>query len=100
MNQMIGADRQPVAIPGDDPDLQIRTADSETGGNRRRPAMDGVESVGIHVIGKTAGTADPRNEDDVLPWDAQFTANFRHDALHLCQDGIITTTRTPTDILV
>ena len=52
MEQMVAADGQRVAVAGHDPDVKIRLRQLEAGGHRRRAAVDGVEAVGRHVIGK------------------------------------------------
>ena len=58
--------------------------------------MNGVKSVGIHVVGKPARTADTRNEDDIFLGDAEFGENL----LHLGKDRIIAAPRTPADVLI
>ena len=85
MYQMVGADTKAVSVTGDDPHLQVRPAQAQTRGNSRRPAMNGVKTVGIHVIGEAAGTTDSGNKHDVLARNLQFLADSGHHALYLRQ---------------
>jgi hypothetical protein len=58
--------------------------------------MDGMHAIGIHIIRKAAAAADPGYDHDILAGNTQG----RHYFLHLCQDGIITASRTPSHFLV
>jgi hypothetical protein len=66
VDQMIGADRQPVSVAGDDPYRQLRIGALDARRNRRRAAMNPVKPIRIHVVGKPRRTADPRDEHEVL----------------------------------
>ena len=79
---MVAADAQRIAVAGDHPHHQVRAAGLQAGGNRGRAAVDGVKSVGLHVIGKTAGAANAGYENDFLARHPQI----RHDLLRLRQD--------------
>ena len=96
VNQMVAADRQAVAVAGDDPDLQFGLGDLDAGRHRRRPAVDRVEAVGVQIIGKPAGAADAGDEDEFLARDAQGGQDF----LHLGEDGVVAAARAPADFLV
>ena len=62
VHQVVAADRQRVAVARDDPHQQIGPADLEAGGHRRGAAVNRVDAVGVHVIGKPARAADARDE--------------------------------------
>src|SRR5262249_40669749 len=62
----------------------------------RRPAVDGVKAIGVHVVREPARAADPGDEDDVLLGDAEVG----HRLLHGAQDGVVTASRAPPDVLV
>ena len=50
VDQVVAADRQRVAVAGDDPHRQVGPGDREPGGDRRGPAVDGVHAVGVEVV--------------------------------------------------
>src|SRR5258708_28039012 len=58
--------------------------------------MDGMHSIGIHIIGKPAATTNTGYDHYIFPGDPQPG----HDLLHLRQDRIIPATRTPANFLV
>ena len=66
VNEVVAADGQPVAVAGDYPDLKIGPGHLEPGGNGRSPAVDRVETKGVHVIREPAGAADARDEDQFI----------------------------------
>src|SRR5207247_4425214 len=78
------------------PDREIRPRDLQPAGNCRRTSVDAVEAIGVHIVGKPAGTTDARNENDIMSRDIEV----RHHPLYLCEDGVITATRTPSYILI
>ena len=55
-----------IAIAGDDPHVELGVGQLETGGDRRRAAVDGVKPVRVHVVGEAARAADARYEHRVL----------------------------------
>ena len=55
-----------VAVAGDHPHRQVGPAGFQAGGHGRRTAVDRVDAVGVHVIGKAAGAADARDEHDLF----------------------------------
>ena len=96
MNEVIAADTQGIPVARDDPDREIGIGDLDARGNGRGPPMDTVKSVGVHVIGETAGTADPGDKDEFFARNVELW----QDLLDLGQDGIIPTTGTPTNLLI
>src|SRR3546814_4125009 len=52
VHRMIAADRQPVAVAGDDPDVEMRIRELQPRRERRRAAVDRMEAIGFHIIGK------------------------------------------------
>ena len=93
---MIAANGQTVAVAGYQPDIHLWIGQLDAGGKGGRPAMDGVETIGRHVIGKARGTADTRDEDNVL----RRRTNIGQGFLHALQNGVVATTGTPSDFLI
>ena len=60
VDQVVAADRQAVAVAGDHPHVEIGSRDRDAGGDRRRPPVDRVHPVGVHVVREAARTADAR----------------------------------------
>src|SRR4051812_48138355 len=58
--------------------------------------MNTMHSISIHIIWKTAAAANTGYDHDIFFRDAQRG----HDLLYLGQDGIITTSRAPADLLI
>src|SRR5579862_847189 len=76
--------------------MQVRPAHGDAGRHGWRPSVNGVDAVGVHVIGKTGTAADTRHEHGVFTAGAQF----RHQHLHGHQDGEVPTAGAPPDLLV
>ena len=57
--------------------------------------MDGVETVGLHVIREPAGAADAADDDEVLALDAELGKR----ALERVEDRVIAATRAPADVV-
>ena len=96
VHQVVAADRQRVAVARDHPHRQVGPAGFESGGHRRRPTMNRVDAVGVHVVRKPAGATDAGDEDDLFGRDAER----RQDLLHLGQDRIVPAARAPTNFLI
>ena len=75
VEDVVAADRERVAVAGDDPDHEVRPGGLEAGRERRRPAVDRVEAVGVHVVRQPARAADAADEDDVLLGDSRSRAS-------------------------
>src|SRR3546814_4688710 len=52
VHRMIAADRQPIAVAGHDPHVEIGVRELQSRRKGRRAAMDRVEAVCFHIIGK------------------------------------------------
>src|SRR5207247_6936043 len=61
-----------------------------------RTAVDAVHPVRLHVVREARGAADTGDEHDVLARDPEL----RHEALHRGEDRVVTTARTPPDVLI
>ncbi len=96
VHQVIAADRQPVAVAGDDPHRQIGPAGFQARGHGRRPAVDRVDAVGVHVIGKPAGAADAGDEHHLF----RRHAERRQHLLHLGQNRIVAAAGAPANVLI
>ena len=96
VEHVVAADGEAVAVPGHHEDLEVRARQAEAGRDGRRPAVDRVEPVGVHVVREPARAADPGDEDDVLPGDAEVG----HHLLDGRQDRVVPAARAPADVLV
>ena len=96
VDQVVAADREAVAVAGDDPHLQVGVGEPQAGGERRGAAVDGVEAVGVHVVREAAGAADARDERHLLAWHADRGERL----LHLGEDRVVPATGAPADLLV
>ena len=89
MDQVVAADGERVAVTGDDPDRQVLAGGGDAGGDRRCPAVDRVHAVGVEVVGEPRRAADPGDEDDVLPAQAELG----QEALHRLQHRVVAAAR-------
>ena len=96
VQQVVAADGEAVAVAGDDPHGQVGVHRLQPRGDGGRPPVDGVDAVGVHVVREAARAADARDEDDLLPGDA----DLRKDLLHLREDGIVAAAGAPPHLLV
>ena len=96
VQQMIAADREAVAVAGDDPHLQVRIGHLQTGSDGRRPAMDRVHPISFHVIGKTRGATNTGNDGHLV----FIQAKLGKDVLNLFEDGVISAAGAPAHFLV
>jgi len=96
MDHVIAADRQAVAVAGDDPHVELGARDLEARRDGRRAAVDRVEAVRVHVVREPARAADAADEHRVLA----LHAEVRERALHRREDRVVAAARTPADILV
>ena len=66
VDQVVATDREPVAVAGDHPHVEVGPGHGEAGGHGGRPAVDGVHPVGVHVVREPARAADAGDEHGVL----------------------------------
>ena len=96
MDQVITADAEGIAITSDHPYRQIGAAHRKAGGNSWGAAVNGVETVGVHVEREARGAANTRNKDDVLFAKTQLG----HEPLNGGEDGVVTAPRAPAHLLI
>ena len=96
MKQMVAADRKAVPVPGDHPDTQLRVGNRQTRRQRRRPPVNAVDPIRVHVVGEAARAADARNKDRFL----LRHPRLRQDALHLRQDRVVAAAGAPAHRLI
>ncbi|PSK43210.1 hypothetical protein B0E38_07886 [Streptomyces sp. 111WW2] len=96
VDEVVAADGERVAVPGDDPDRQVAAGGGEAGGDGGGAAVDGVHPVGVHVVREAGGAADAGDEDDVLAGEAELG----HEALHGGEDGVVAAAGAPAHFLV
>src|SRR3990172_3861702 len=58
VDQVVAADRERVAVAGDDPHREIRARDREAGRDRGRAAVDRVHPVRVHLVHEARRAAD------------------------------------------
>ena len=96
VDEVVAADRQGVAVTGDHPDVEVGPGGGQAGGDGRRPAVDRVQPVGVHVVREAGGAADAREEHRVLPPHPEVG----HEHLDGGQDRVVPAARAPADLLV
>ena len=96
MDQVVAADRQGVAVTGHDPHGQVRAGGCEARGDRRRAPVDRVHPVRLHVVREPGRAADPGDEHEVLPGNAELG----EERLDAREDRVVAAARAPADLLV
>src|SRR5690606_22588388 len=96
MYGMISSNAEAVTITGNDPHAQFRPRCFQSRSNRGSSSVDGMHSVGVHVIRKAAAATDSRYDHDIFARNVQCW----HYLLHLREYGVIPTTGTPTHFLI
>jgi len=69
---VVAADGEEVAISRDEPDLEIGFGEFDAGGEGGGAAVDGVEAVGVHVVGEAGGAADTGDKDEIFAFFAAW----------------------------
>src|SRR5210317_160019 len=100
MNKVVAANRESIAVPGNDPHLQIGPRDFQAECHGWGAAMNSVESISIHVVGETARATYSRDKHDVFPGEPVLGADLRHHSLYLRENRVIAAARTPAYGLV
>src|SRR4029450_13408754 len=68
----------------------------DAGGDRRCPAMNGMEAVGVHVVREAGRAADAGNDHGAFALDPKL----RHEALERSQHSIVAAAGAPADLLI
>jgi len=63
---MVSTNTQGVAIAGDNPNVQFGVGCLQATGKGRCSSVNGMETIGIHVVRKAARATDTANENMVL----------------------------------
>src|SRR5690606_32317520 len=96
VDEVVAADRERIAVAGDDPHREVLAGGGQAGGDGRGAPVDGVHPVGVEVVREAAGAADAGDEDDVLPAQAEVG----QERLHGLEYGVVTAPGAPADLLV
>src|SRR5438477_8952834 len=96
VQHVVAADGQAVAIARHHPYVEIGIRELDTGGNRRRAPMHGVETVRGHIVRKARRTADAAHEHGALTHESYVRARL----LHRFENCVVAAARTPADLLV
>jgi hypothetical protein len=96
MDQVVAADRERVAVAGDDPHREVAPRRCEARGDRRRTPVDRVHPVRLHVVREARRAADARHEHDPLALEAELG----HEALDDVEDRVVAAARAPAHFLV
>ncbi len=96
VEEVVASNREGVAVAGDHPYVQVRSAHRDSSRQRRRPPVYGMDPVSVHVVREAGTASDPRDEDRVLA----PRREVGHEHLHRHQDRVVTTTGAPPDLLI
>src|SRR5438270_3734300 len=96
MVQVVAADRQGVAVTGDDPDREVFAGGGQAGGQCRGAPVNAVHAVGVHVVRESARAADPGHEHDLVRRDPELG----HELLNRRQHRVVAATGAPAGLLV
>jgi hypothetical protein len=96
VDQVVPADRERVAVAGDDPHREVGPRRGEAGRDRRSPSVDRVHAERLDVVREAGGAADPRDEDEVLAGHAEL----RQEGLDAREDRVVAAARAPAHLLV
>ena len=96
VDQVVAADRQRVAVTGDDPHREVRTRGLEAGGDGRGTSVDGVHAVGVRgSTGSGSSSRCPRRTRC-----SRGAGPGRAGPLHRAEDRVVAAAGTPADLLV
>src|ERR1700675_1435355 len=93
---MITADRKSISVARSHPNFQVGANGFETGRHCRRAAMNRVEAIRVHIVRKTAGTADSGDDDKIFLLDPEF----RENCLYRGENRIVSAAGAPAHFLV
>ena len=75
VDEVVAADRQRVAVAGHHPDVEVGPGHGQAGGDGRRPTVDRVHPVRVHVVREPGRAADAGHEHGVLAAHARGRAS-------------------------
>ena len=96
VDQVVPADRERVAVPGDHPYRQVRPRDGQPRRDRGGAAVDRVHPVGVEVVREPRAAPDAGDEHGVLAPDPER----RQERADGRQHGVVTAAGAPADLLV
>ena len=96
VHQVVATDAQPIAVSRDQPYVELWIGDLDASGDSRRTTVDGVKTVGVHVVREPARAADAGDKHGIV----LFSTNLGADLANLIENRVIASSRTPTDILI
>ena len=96
VDQVVAADREQVAVAADDPDVELRVGELDAGGDGGRAAVDGVEAVGLDIVGEARGAADAGDEHGPGGVGLEVGQGLEHGL----QDRVVAAAGAPADLLV
>ncbi len=94
MGEMASADRQAVAVSADGDHGELGIRDFNSLGDGKGAAVNAVEAIGLDEIGEPAGTADPRNQGQLLRGHVQVDERLHQGG----KNPIVAASRTPDGV--
>jgi len=95
MKEVIAANGETVAIARHQPNGEFGVGDLDSCGNGRCSAMNGMKTISVHIIRKPTGTTNPTDDHKFFLRNSKLGEG----ALYGIENRVITTTRTPPDIV-
>ena len=96
MDEVVATDGEAVTIARHLPNGHLGVSGFEAGSHSAATTMNGVEGIGVGIIGQTRAATNARNHCGLLRKDAQSGHCLEQHIEH----GVVATARTPTDGLV
>jgi hypothetical protein len=91
MNPVRGADAAAIAVASADENVEVWSCHLDAFGDGKCTAMNAVEPVNIHIMGKPAGAADAGDEHRVFGSQLVITTQ----PLHRGEDSVVAAPGTP-----
>ncbi len=95
VKKMIGSDGKSVPVTRDHPYGQFRVCHLHARRDGGSSTMNGMETVGVHVVGKTAAAPDPAHDHELLTGNAKLGQG----PLYCIKNRIVSTTRAPANVV-
>ncbi|GBD46432.1 hypothetical protein HRbin41_01259 [bacterium HR41] len=96
VDQMVAADREPVAVAGDNPHRQVGAGRGDAGRDRRCAPVDRVDAVGVDVVDEAPRAADAAHENAPFGGNAELGQQ----RLDGGEDRVVAAARAPARLLV